>query len=186
MEAMASAGVTTPATQDVAWITTHERPWGRTRRDAPVERGNLVAFAAGVIAGGYVGELGRTRPVAGGARRRPQPVAPLGGVVGPAPRRLPGRIAVDRSARGLRRHRGRAASHAGGAGTRARVRPSPRHAPAPTDGRRAAPRGGHGAGAHGLCRRQGHGALYGQEPVVVTANGPELLSTTPFHETRSP
>ncbi len=35
-------------------------------------------------------------------------------------------------------------------------------------------------------RGEGLGALYGQEPLVVTATGPELLSTTPFHETRSP
>ena len=33
MEAMASAGVTTPATQDVAWITSREHPWHRSSRD---------------------------------------------------------------------------------------------------------------------------------------------------------
>jgi Xaa-Pro dipeptidase len=27
---------------------------------------------------------------------------------------------------------------------------------------------------------EGVGALYGQEPVVITSTGPELLSTTPF------
>ena len=33
--------------------------------------------------------------------------------------------------------------------------------------------------------KEGVGALYGQEPVVVTATGPELLSTNPFREARS-
>ena len=34
--------------------------------------------------------------------------------------------------------------------------------------------------------KEGVGALYGQEPVVVTATGPEVLSTKPFREARSP
>ena len=63
MEAMASAGVTTPSTQDVAWTTSRGRPWHRTSRDVPVRDGDLVAFDAGVIVGGYVGELGRTHVV---------------------------------------------------------------------------------------------------------------------------
>jgi Xaa-Pro aminopeptidase len=49
MDAMASRGVTTPARQDVARYTSPE----------------LVAFHAGVVAGGYAGEVGRTWPVAG-------------------------------------------------------------------------------------------------------------------------
>jgi Xaa-Pro aminopeptidase len=65
MEAMASEGVTTPAGQDVAWITSREHPWHRTSRDEPVREGDLVAFEAGVVLGGYAGELGRTRPVGG-------------------------------------------------------------------------------------------------------------------------
>jgi Xaa-Pro aminopeptidase len=46
MEAMARAGVTTPATQRVASITS-----------------DLVAFDAGVVANGYIGEVGRTWPI---------------------------------------------------------------------------------------------------------------------------
>ncbi len=65
MEAMASAGVTTPATQDVAWITSRQDPWHRASRDEAVEPGDLVAFDAGVILGGYSGELGRTHAVDG-------------------------------------------------------------------------------------------------------------------------
>ena len=63
MGTMASMGVTTPATQDVAWITSRERPWQRAGRDTPAEDGDLVAFSAGVLHCGYVGELGRTYPV---------------------------------------------------------------------------------------------------------------------------
>ena len=65
MEAMARAGVTTPSNQDVAWITSREHPWRRADRDAPVAAGDLVVFEAGVIGGGYVGELSRTRLVGG-------------------------------------------------------------------------------------------------------------------------
>jgi Xaa-Pro dipeptidase len=65
MQAMASAGITTPSTQDVAWTTSRQHPWRRASRDVPVAEGDLVAFDAGVIVGGYVGELGRTRCVGG-------------------------------------------------------------------------------------------------------------------------
>ena len=34
--------------------------------------------------------------------------------------------------------------------------------------------------------KEGVGALYGQEPLVVTADGPELLSTDPLRDARSP
>jgi Xaa-Pro aminopeptidase len=73
MEAMASAGVTTPASQDVAWITSSDDPWRRASRDAAVAPGDLVVLEGGVIAGGYAGEVGRTHEVASvasGARFR--------------------------------------------------------------------------------------------------------------------
>jgi Xaa-Pro aminopeptidase len=63
LEAQAAGGVSTPATQDGAWITSKEHPWRRARSDGRIERGDLVAFSAGVLADGYVGELGRTWPV---------------------------------------------------------------------------------------------------------------------------
>jgi Xaa-Pro aminopeptidase len=56
MDAMASEGVTTPATQDVARITSRVRG----DRDEQVRAGDVVAFDAGVVAGGYTGEVGRT------------------------------------------------------------------------------------------------------------------------------
>jgi Xaa-Pro aminopeptidase len=65
MEEMARAGVTTPSNQDVAWITSREHRWRRTDRDAPVAAGDLVVLEAGVIGGGYVSELTRTRLVRG-------------------------------------------------------------------------------------------------------------------------
>lgn len=58
LEAMAAGGVSTPATQDAAWVTSREDPWGR--RDGEVRDGDLVAFAAGALADGYVAEVGRT------------------------------------------------------------------------------------------------------------------------------
>ena len=63
MQAMAAGGVTTPATQDGAWVTPKGHPWRRSRTDGRVEDGDLVAFSAGVLADGYVGEVGRTWPV---------------------------------------------------------------------------------------------------------------------------
>lgn len=49
MDAMASQGVTTPATQDIVRIS-----------------GNLVVLKAGVVANGYIAEVGRTLRVDGG------------------------------------------------------------------------------------------------------------------------
>ncbi|OBK21968.1 M24 family metallopeptidase [Mycobacterium asiaticum] len=71
LEAMAAGGVSTPATQDAAWVTPRDRPSGAGR--PVVCDGDLVAFAAGALAGGYVAEVGRTWPAgesAGGAVRR--------------------------------------------------------------------------------------------------------------------
>jgi Xaa-Pro dipeptidase len=64
LEAMAAGGVSTPATQDAAWVTSRDRPWGRGGTE--VRSGDLVAFAAGALADGYVAEVGRTR-IAGDA-----------------------------------------------------------------------------------------------------------------------
>jgi Xaa-Pro dipeptidase len=63
LEAQAAGGVSTPATQDGAWVTSREHPWRRDRSDGRIQNGDLVAFSAGVLADGYVGEVGRTWPV---------------------------------------------------------------------------------------------------------------------------
>jgi Xaa-Pro dipeptidase len=63
LEAMAAGGVSTPATQDAAWVTSREHPWRRASGDGRVCSGDLVVFTAGALADGYVGEVGRTWPV---------------------------------------------------------------------------------------------------------------------------
>jgi Xaa-Pro dipeptidase len=63
LEAQAAGGVSTPATQDGAWVTSRDHPWRRARSGGRIENGDLVAFSAGVLADGYVGEVGRTWPV---------------------------------------------------------------------------------------------------------------------------
>lgn len=65
LQAEAAGGVSTPATQDAAWVTSREHPWRRAG-EGRIESGDLVAFAAGVLADGYLGEVGRTWPVGGG------------------------------------------------------------------------------------------------------------------------
>lgn len=65
MTEMARAGVTTPASQDVGWITSPVLPWRRADRDVAVADGDVVVLAGGVIRGGYSGELARTQDVGG-------------------------------------------------------------------------------------------------------------------------
>lgn len=177
MEAMASAGVTTPSTQDVAWITSRDHPWRRASRDAAAAPGDLLAFEAGVIVGGYVGELGRTHVVGGtGAAHRSvfrrwhelrdrllvacRPGAPLTDLLdvydasGLAPPPMP-------VARGL------------GLGFDL---PLATHALRRTAAEERLEEGMVLAVASYVWE-EGVGAVYGLEPAVVTATGPELLST---------
>ena len=63
LEAVAAGGVSTPSTQDAAWVTSREHRWRRASADGLVRAGDLVAFSAGVLDGGYTGEVGRTWPV---------------------------------------------------------------------------------------------------------------------------
>jgi Xaa-Pro dipeptidase len=181
MEAMAEAGVTTPATQDVAWITSRDEPWRRASRDSPVAAGDLVAFDGGVVAGGYVGELGRTYSLDGSDRllRRwrdlwdrlvtaCRPGAPLTDLLdaydaaGVATPPMP-------VARGL------------GLGF-----DLPLVTPALT--RTAAEQRfepGMVLSVVGYVWEEGIGGVYGDEPVVITPTGPDLLSTNPYCDARS-
>ena len=71
LQAMAAGGVSTPAIQDAAWVTSREHPFERGQSE--IADGDLVAFDAGALAGGYVGVVGRTWPVgdaADGSTRR--------------------------------------------------------------------------------------------------------------------
>lgn len=65
MEAMTAGGAGTPANQDAVWVTSPEHPWRRAPGDGRIRAGDLVAVSAGVLAGGYVGEVARTFPVGG-------------------------------------------------------------------------------------------------------------------------
>ncbi|WP_166905636.1 Xaa-Pro peptidase family protein [Mycobacterium sp. DL440] len=60
LEAEAAGGVSTPATQDAAWVTSKDHPWRRAEGDGRVSEGDLVALSAGVLADGYVAEVART------------------------------------------------------------------------------------------------------------------------------
>jgi Xaa-Pro dipeptidase len=63
LEAMAAGGVSTPSTQDAVWVTARDHPWRRANPDGLINAGDLVAFSSGVLDGGYTGEVGRTWPV---------------------------------------------------------------------------------------------------------------------------
>ncbi len=75
LEAAAAGGVSTPSNQDVAWVTSRTHSWRRADGGGRVQDGDLVAFSAGVLAGGYVGEVGRTWPA--DTRRPPRGAAAL-------------------------------------------------------------------------------------------------------------
>ncbi|MFK4100332.1 M24 family metallopeptidase [Streptomyces sp. NPDC019531] len=69
LEAAAAGGVSTPSTQEVAWVTSRDHPWRKVDRDGRVGPGDLVALTSGVVAGGYIGEVGRTWPADGEGSR---------------------------------------------------------------------------------------------------------------------
>ena len=60
METMAANGVTTPATQRVAWVSRGPLPSCPTWVEEEVAPDDLVTFDGGVVAGGYIAEIGRT------------------------------------------------------------------------------------------------------------------------------
>ncbi len=180
MEAMAAEGVTTPSTQDVAWITSREHPWRRVSRETAVSPGDLVAFDAGVIRGGYTGELGRTRPAGddGGParellRRRDELWERLLAACRPGARLSELLDAYDAAgvpappmpvARGL------------GLGY---DMPVVLHA-LPQTAEEQRFEVGMVLALAAFVWEEGLGAAYGQEPVAVTDGGPELLSSNPF------
>jgi Xaa-Pro aminopeptidase len=185
MEAMASSGVTTPAHQDVAWITSREDPWRRVSRDTPAGPGDLVAFEAGVMLGGYVGELGRTYAVGGDAAIDGS-LALRCGELGD------GLLAACRAGAPLRDLLGVYE----GAGIPLPPMPVARGlglgydlplvtAALPRTAGEQVIEEGMVLALSAFVWREGVGAAYAQEPVVVTATGPEPLSSTPFRDGRS-
>jgi Xaa-Pro dipeptidase len=182
MEAMAAAGVTTPSGQDVAWITSRQDPWRRADRDGPAQAGDLVAFEAGVVLGGYSGELGRTRAVGG-----------TGDIDSELVRRsselwvrLLDACQVGSSLTGL-------LGAYDSAGIPAPPMPVARGlglgfdlplvtSALPLTAGEQHVEAGMVFALTGYVWKEGVGALYVQEPIVATESGPESLSTTPIRE----
>jgi Xaa-Pro aminopeptidase len=67
LEAAAAGGATIPADQEAAVVTSREHPWRHAGGDGRAAPGDLVAFTAGVVADGYIAEVGRTCAVASAA-----------------------------------------------------------------------------------------------------------------------
>ncbi|HZU46428.1 MAG TPA: M24 family metallopeptidase [Mycobacterium sp.] len=178
LEAMTAGGVSTPSTQDVAWVTSREHPWRRGSDDGRVRSGDLVAFSAGVLASGYTGEVGRTWPV-GEPRGAPDlyrrwetlwhnlyeacrsgvPASDLLAAYQAAGEPLPPMPV----ARGL------------GMGFDPPV--VSRHLPATAAAERLEP--GMVLAVTGYVWERGVGAVFGREAVLITADGPEVLTTSP-------
>lgn len=182
LEASAAGGVSTPSNQDVAWATSHTHPWRRADGDGRVQDGDLVAFAAGVLAGGYVGEVGRTWP----ASKKQVP-----GGASALYRRwdsLWDRL-IDACRPGAGASELMAAYQAAG-------EPEPpmpvarglgmgfdppvvsKHLPATAADERLEP--GMVLAVTGYVWEEGVGAVFGREAVLITADGPEVLTASPF------
>jgi Xaa-Pro dipeptidase len=183
LEAMTAAGVSTPANQDAAWVTSRDHPWRRVTGDGRVQSGDLVAFAASVLGGGYIGEVGRTWPVgepdgAASLYRRwnelwdrllaaCQPGAPANRLLGAyeaAGEPLPPMPV----ARGL------------GMGFDPPV--VSLHLPQTAAGERL--ESGMVLAVTGYVWQQGVGAVFGREALLVTTEGADVLTESPFWEER--
>lgn len=178
LEAMAAGGVSTPATQDVAWVTSRDHPWRRGSDDGRVAAGDLVALSAGVLAGGYAGEVGRSWPVgeldgAADLYRRwellwdrlyeaCQPAAPAAELL-TAYHAAGEPLPPMPVARGL------------GLGFDPPVVSA--HLPATAAEEQLEP--GMVLAVTGYVWQRGVGAVFGREAVLITADGPELLTTSP-------
>ncbi|ASW89109.1 M24 family metallopeptidase [Mycobacterium marseillense] len=182
LEASAAGGVSTPSNQDVAWATSRTHPWRRADGDGRVQDGDLVAFATGVLAGGYVGEVGRTWP----ASKKQVP-----GGASALYRRwdsLWDRL-IDACRPGAGASELMAAYQAAG-------EPEPpmpvarglgmgfdppvvsKHLPATAADERLEP--GMVLAVTGYVWEEGVGAVFGREAVLITADGPEVLTASPF------
>lgn len=178
LEAMAVRGVSTPSNQDVAWVTSREHPWRRANADGRVQAGDLVAFSAGVLAGGYTGEVGRTWPVGepDGAADLYRRWDALWGRLATACR--PGAPAGDLLA----------AYQAAGEplppmpvarGLGMGFDPPVVAAQLPRTAQEVL-QAGMVLAVTGYVWQQGVGAVFGREAVLITADGPEVMTTSPF------
>jgi Xaa-Pro dipeptidase len=179
LEASAIGGVPTPSNQDFAWVTSREHPWRRANSDGRIRDGDLVAFSAGVLAGGYVGEVGRTWPAGktpGAAtlyKRWESLWAKLISACQPgfgatellAAYEVAGEPAPPMPvARGL------------GMGFDPPV--VSKHLPVTAAAERLEP--GMVLAVTGYVWEQGVGAVFGREAVLITPDGPEVLTSSPF------
>jgi Xaa-Pro aminopeptidase len=178
LEAMAAGGVSTPSTQDAAWVTSREHPWRRASLDGRVQTGDLVAFSSGVLDAGYTGEVGRTWPVgeANGSADLYGRWDALWGRLYEACQ--PGAPAIDLLA----------AYQAAGE----ELPPMPiarglglgfdppvvsQHLPATAAEERLEP--GMVLAVTGYVWQSGVGAVFGREAVLITSDGPEILTSSP-------
>jgi Xaa-Pro dipeptidase len=182
LESAAAGGVSTPSNQDVAWVTSRKHPWRRAEGDGRIQDGDLVAFSAGVLAGGYVGEVGRTWPA--DRRQGARGAAPLYGRWEHLWEKL---IANCRPGAGASELL--AAYQAAG-------EPEPpmpvarglgmgfdppvvsKHLPSTAADERLEP--GMVLAVTGYVWEEGVGAVFGREAVLITADGPEVLTASPF------
>jgi Xaa-Pro dipeptidase len=182
LESAAAGGVSTPSNQDVAWVTCREHPWRRAEGDGRIQDGDLVAFSAGVLAGGYVGEVGRTWPA--DKHQGVQGAAPLYGRWEHLWEKL---IATCRP--GAQASELLSAYQAAG-------EPEPpmpvarglgmgfdppvisKHLPVTAGEEFLEP--GMVLAVTGYVWEQGVGAVFGREAVLITADGPEVLTSSPF------
>ncbi|OBA64843.1 Xaa-Pro aminopeptidase [Mycobacterium sp. 1100029.7] len=182
LECAAAGGVSTPSNQDVAWVTSREHPWRRADGAGRIQDGDLVAFSAGVLAGGYVGEVGRTWPA--DKRQGVRGAAPLYGRWEHLWEKLIANCRPGAQASELL-----AAYQAAG-------EPEPpmpvarglgmgfdppvisKHLPVTAGEEQLEP--GMVLAVTGYVWEQGVGAVFGREAVLITADGPEVLTSSPF------
>lgn len=182
LEAASAGGVSTPSNQDVAWVTSRTHPWRRAHRDGRIQDGDLVAFSAGVLAGGYVGEVGRTWPADG--RHAPNGAAALRGRWERLWDKL---VAVCRPGAGadelLEAYRAAGEPEppmpvARGLGMGFDPPVVSKHLPTTAADERLEP--GMVLAVTGYVWEEGVGAVFGREAVLIAAEGPEVLTASPF------
>lgn len=185
LEASAAGGVSTPSNQDVAWVTSRKHPWRRAdgpdRVPGRIQDGDLVAFSAGVLAGGYVGEVGRTWPA--DRKHAPNGAAALYGRWESLWARL---IAACRPGAGaaelLAAYQGAGEPEppmpvARGLGMGFDPPVVSKHLPSTAAEERLEP--GMVLAVTGYVWEEGVGAVFGREAVLITADGPEVLTASP-------
>ncbi|MBV9486258.1 MAG: M24 family metallopeptidase [Frankiaceae bacterium] len=185
MEAMAEEGITTPTTQDVARISSRTEAWANVSRDTAIAADDLVSFDAGVLAGGYIGEVGRTRCLNGLASAAGSLLDTWDELwdrlVNACRAGAPATDLLDAyDASGLPAPPTPVARGLG----HGNDLPLVSHA-LPKTAAEQKLEAGMVLALTGYVWQEGVGAVYGQEPVLITDSGPTLLSANPFREARS-